>query len=503
MVGVLFLTKLFLKRSSTMKKIICGLLCLAASSPLMAQSASQQAPVSDAQAAGNQVWQPDPGISLAATVYGDSLGDSTRQDSLVRYYLLRNLRKDKPLMLDVPTAFPLIGPGQPSPIALSSDGRPLTGLQIPPGKMLLLRASAALPRPGAYSGVFQLAYHYGAQDSTGFQGLLNLPIKATRSARSVQKGKPFFRIEPIGILVQAGGCTTSVRFVVRDTSGKGGQMQIPLVLLNQVRGDTSLQARYLQSSLALEQGEQVIPLPVPTLTFAPNEAKRIRVTFTGLALAEQYTGRVLLQGDSFYEVSQPFSIRLRRTLLFAVLVIALGLFLAAFARWLYAVLSPRLKQRLVLLDVQSRFQAVATDVGGLNDMEATTVQRILDFVGDALHAVQDKPMADTDLSALLSNLEARRGLLYPVIALRQALDAAEQPANPLYATVQTTHLDFLRVRPTRNCAHSCWPASRPPAPLWPRPWRTMREFCLKPSSLASAKRFPCWPNRAMKISRRR
>lgn len=432
-----------------MRKYLCCLLWLVAPLALVAQAGNGAVPRTPASQTDTvQPNKPDPGVSLTAQVYGETPGDSLHQNELVRYFLLSNVRKDLALVLDSPTAFPLIGPVPVPSLQLTThEGKPIAGLQIPPGRKLLLKVTTTVPHPGTYTGNLQLAYHYtNKKDSTTYEGLLDVTLTAKRSASVLRKGKPFFKVEPIGILVQSGGCTTQVRFVIRDTSGKGGQMQIPLLLLNQSRGDTSLQAHYRAYTLAEERRDSVLPLHAATLDFAPNEAKRIRATYTQLPLAEQYAGRVVLQGDSFYAQSQPFSIRLSRTIYFAVLVITLGLLLAALSRWLYGVLSPRLRQRLALLGIKADFQVIPQDFDDLNANEMITLQRILGFVDDLLDKVGDPTLSDVILATRLSNFKARRTLFYKVIDLRQALDTAGEPTNPLYAAVQATHVDFLRVR---------------------------------------------------------
>jgi hypothetical protein len=431
-----------------MRKYLCCLLWLVAPLALVAQAGNGAVPRTPASQTDTvQTNKPDPGVSLTAQVYGETPGDSLHQNELVRYFLLSNVRKDLALVLDSPTAFPLIGPVPVPSLQLTThEGKPIAGLQIPPGRKLLLKVTTTVPHPGTYTGNLQLAYHYtNKKDSTTYEGLLDVTLTAKRSASVLRKGKPFFKVEPIGILVQSGGCTTQVRFVIRDTSGKGGQTQIPLLLLNQSRGDTSLQAHYRAYTLAEERRDSVLPLHAAKLDFAPNEAKWIRATYTQLPLAEQYAGRVVLQGDSFYAQSQPFSIRLSRTVYFAVLVITLGLLLAALSRWLYGVLSPRLRQRLTVLDKKADFQVIPEQVGGLNDQETITLQCILGFVDDLLHKVGDPALTDAILATRIANFEARRALFYRVIYLCKALKAAGEPADTLHAKVQATHINFLRV----------------------------------------------------------
>lgn len=391
-----------------------------------------------------QEVRPDPKNSLEATLLGDPLIDPSPQNQLTQYYLVKNIHAESALTLDAPIIFPLVGPAGVGGLSLTHEGRALKDLVIPPGRQVLIKATAAAPHLGTYKGSFQLAYHY-QQGNITYERFPDVLLTATRTTAGGRKSSPFFKVEPIAILVQAGKCPAKVRFVIRDISGDGGEMQHPLLLLNKNRGDAGLQAQSASYTLAQEVGNTLQPLTGSTLVFAPNEAKRICATFSDLPLAEEYTGSVILQGEKFIDQSQSFTLRLSRTVWCAILVITSGLLLAALARYFYNKVSPRLKQRLKLLGIKADFEGIAERIPDLNDMETSSLKRILGFVDDLLRKVGDPSLSEAILANVQSNFEVRRTLFYRVIDLRQALDAADPPNNGLDALVRRTHIEFLRV----------------------------------------------------------
>ena len=428
-----------------MKTLFSGLLCLLLTTRLAAQADQDAAPTNTSPTSPVESKPkvfPEKRAIVTVAVYGDTTGDTTRRDSMVRHYLLRNLRTDVAVRLETPTAFPMAGPGAAAVPQFSSEGRPLAQLEIAPGRQRLIRVAAALPRPGTYAGVAELPYRYVAGDTT-YTGLLTLSLRARRDDRKVVKTYPFFRMERIGIVLHDGCGPVRVRVVVRDTSGRGGQMRVPLVTFNQSRGDTNVQAHTASYQLYLRTDKGEVA-PGQTLDFAPYEAKHFEVAFQSLPVAEVYAGRVTLQGETFREASEPFTIRVRHTMGVAVLVISLGLLLAWLAKFVNEQGRPSLRQRLHLLRVQEQLEQAPLWDGSLDDQESVTQDAIQALVAHAQQQVADKPMPDADFDSLRGSLHARMALFRQVVALRVALKGAD-PDDTTFEVVRTTHRDYLRM----------------------------------------------------------
>jgi hypothetical protein len=429
-----------------MKTLFSGLLCLLLFTRLAAQADQGAAPTNASPTSPVESHQPkvvpEKRAVVTVAVYGDTTGDTTRRDSMVRHYLLRNLRTDVAVRLEMPTAFPMAGPGAAVVPQFSSEGRPLAQLEIAPGRQRLIRVAAALPRPGIYMGVAELPYRYVVGDTT-YTGLLTLSLRARRDDRKVVKTYPFFRMERIGIVLHDGCGPVRVRVVVRDTSGRGGQMRVPLVTFNQSRGDTNVQAHTASYKLYLRTDKDEVA-PGQTLDFAPYEAKHFEVAFQSLPVAEVYAGRVTLQGETFREASEPFTIRVRHTMGVAVLVISLGLLLAWLAKFVNEQGRPSLRQRLHLLRIHEQLEQAKQWDGSLDDQESITQDAIQALVAQAQQQVADKPLPDAEFDSLRGSLQARLALFRQVVALRVALRGAD-PDDSTFEVVSTTHRDYLRM----------------------------------------------------------
>lgn len=386
---------------------------------------------------------PDSSRPVELKVVGATMvGDTTNADLFTRRLSLRNKRLDTVIISDIRlTSFISYSPNESAIGNLRQDGQAVEKITIPPLGTVYMELSSMLPKAGKYVSNLTFACERKINDSLSRGSRLDTSFQAIRTLVREPERAPFYKIEPIGILTNVSGCQADLRVILRDTLGQGGTVNIPLILINQQRGDTSLQASFKEYTLWLEKEDSLLPLMGDKLVFAANEAKRLVVRFEQLEPAASYGGRVIVQGNNLRESSQVFNIRVRRSMLCATLLITAGLILAFLAKWLNETLSPKLKQRLSLLNLRTEYSKVPKKVQELDYREQATLSQLTGQIDDQLAAVALQALPDADLKSFVALMGDKLDLFYAAIALRVALEEAD-------STTQTTY------SPTLNTAYS-------------------------------------------------
>jgi hypothetical protein len=143
----------------------------------------------------------------------------------------------------------------------------------------------------------------------------------SHAQKNVARSKPFFLVEDIST-VNAHCSSPKIRIVVRDTSNKGGEMNLPQIILRKKIGDTGkAQANYQKVIFQNETGDTI-----DTLKFTNGEEKILIATVDGLCQAGSYEGQAIFTAIGQTEIKQTFTLNKRSSVLWAILLIALGTF---------------------------------------------------------------------------------------------------------------------------------------------------------------------------------
>ncbi|MEY3443499.1 MAG: hypothetical protein RLZZ519_1780 [Bacteroidota bacterium] len=195
-----------------------------------------------------------------------------------------------------------------------------------------LRGNVTIPMKGKEAKVIPFAFQL---------------VFRAHAQKNVARAKPFFLVENIST-VNAYYSSPKIRIVVRDTSNKGGEMNLPQIILRKKIGDTGkAQANYQKIIFQDETGDTI-----DALKFENGEERILIATVDGLCQAGSYEGEAIFTAIGQTEIKQTFTLNKRSNVLWAILLIALGTFGGYIGMKLIGSLKPKLllTRNAVLLD---------------------------------------------------------------------------------------------------------------------------------------------------------
>lgn len=300
----------------------------------------------------------------------------------------------------------------------------LTSFAVDPGKTVRLEVRSTFPEEGKYQAVFSMYAVSGKQKTLITKKFLVTYAKAVRSKQG--RKKPFYQVKSIhtaeGILGNL-----SVQMILEDSSGQGGKItQIEPVIWRMGEGTELKSTDY--GPIVVSRDSTVLRGP---LNFDGTKFQTLNLDLSQICQPGRYKGEVFLSSDGADSVTAEFTVTARRSGLYALIFITLGLVSAYLLRLILTVLQPKLKnkQKIALMIRQAR------SFKDLQGEEASVLSGYTRQLSQLLSQLDSGTPAD--FAAQIEMLEFKEKLFREWVQARRRVNALRP------ASLQTTLLPVL------------------------------------------------------------
>ena len=316
---------------------------------------------------------------------------------------------------------PLTDPaGASVPLAVQLGGTALTGTRevtVPGFGRVPLTLSATLTASGMYTTTISLVHDQTAVD---------VPVTITRShdAPTIALGT-VTSSQGLAHWFKA-GATVIVPF--DETSGRPLSLSAPAIELEKSTGDGQRSYSGFTATIDEQRGE--------TIPVAADLPSHLSIQLGGLSPGT-YTAHVRFHGGPT-PLQATATVFVRRSILWAIVLIALGIVLAEIVRRLRGASTQRLQRRLIVSSLEEQLERITHD-GGATLLEQPQIQALNESIANLATDIDAKPSQDPQ--PIIDEIRNRLGVLARWLPMRRAVRTGT--AGPGVTTQLATAAQYL------------------------------------------------------------